>query len=164
MLPLIIMTDKKNWLIRFLDKKRVRITPRHYRRNIKITIFFIAFILPGILMTISVNSGDRVLIIGTAILTLVLISISILLTNTYFKSIALKGDSVLIKSLRNRNTVTSVRSIQDVKSRHLAGLTFTRFRFILDGKTNNIVLINRTSTLLFTPEASIRRAILEYKK
>lgn len=158
------MTDKKNWILKFLDKKRVRVTPRHYRRNVKVTFIIISLLLLGFFFGISIKSGDKIVIFASALLSFLLILSLIYFTITYFKSIALKGDSILIKSLLNKNMVTSVRSITNVKSRQIVGLTFTMLRFNLDGKSNCIYLVNRTKSLLFMPDVLLRRALQEYKK
>lgn len=103
-----------------------------------------------------------------------ILSVSITLTSlfvwllfirkTYFSlaAAALKGDTLILKSINDTNCVTSIRSIRKINTRKIGNTTVTSIHYKLDGSTKKAVLVSDSDDEL-QPSEAIRSAQRYFK-
>lgn len=149
---------------RLVNRKRVDITPMNYLRRFSIHLTIYVLLSLGISGAIIVTQG----LTYPALFSSVALSLSSIALWTFFrsrtKSVAVKGDTLILNSYHNHSLVTSLRSIKDVHTTRIPGVHITRLNFKLDGVNRSALVINRSWAVPSTPERMIRKAIALSKK
>lgn len=158
MAPIRVVVD------RLYNRKRVSVTPRNYLKRCKLFMLLHFVFMSAVIGLLFWILGITVLSIAIT-LAIAFISIS---SFAYFakktKSVAVKGDTLILNSFDKRSCVTSLRSIKNVHTSSLLGIQLTRLNYKLDGLTRSTVVINRSWAVPSTPEQLIKKAIQLSKK
>lgn len=158
------MQSHRAFLELLTQKKRVEITPLNCLHRLKV----LALVL--LLFTVSISSlllfqyGVTFLTLSSALVLLLVTGIVIYYFRMRFKSLAIKGDTMIINSFDNKACVTSIRSIKTVRTSTIFGFHWTSIDFKLDGVTRSCLFINRISSVPVTPEIAIKKALQLSKK
>ena len=153
------MNTKRNLLSSLLRKERVDITSTHYQKNIK--SFLIVFVLALISFTFWSLWSARLtysLLFLSGAMTGSLLTISYYFYR-HIQAAAVKGDTLILKSLSKKNKVTTLSSIQKIKTTSIFGVQFTDMIYNLDGLSNRAIIITLASRVPVNPEKSIKKAI-----
>lgn len=78
------------------------------------------------------------------------------------RSVSLKGDNLILKSMGNQNTIAPVGSIRKVETKVLMGVEYTKIRFYLDGSFSGFFIFTKRGGE--TPETLIRKQIRASRK
>lgn len=144
---------------RLYNRKRVDITPQNYlprfKRHIALTLILSTLITALFLFQYGIDFITLGLSIGFFVLTMVVA--------VYFKkrtkSVAVKGDTLILNSFNKQSCVTSLRSIKKVHTNTFMGVQWTQMSYNLDGVTRSMIMINRSWAVSSTPEKLIKKAI-----
>lgn len=158
------MQSHRAFLELLTQKRRVEITPLNCLQRLKV------FGLVMVLFTVSLSSlllfqyGLTFFTLSSA-LVLLLVTLGVIY---YFririKSLAIKGDMMIINSFDNKACVTSIRSIKTVRTNTIFGFQWTNIDFKLDGVTRSCLFVNRISSVPVSPEIAIKKALQISKK
>lgn len=77
-------------------------------------------------------------------------------------SASIKGDSLILKNVKNQNCVTSLRSIKKLKSKKIGGLILTSIHYKLDGSNRRALLLSDSESSI-KPIVALRCAQRHYK-
>lgn len=158
------MTKETQLIAEFSNRSRVRISPENYTKRVRL------FLYAGIAL---IFLFDLYLLLSSRLtfLNLGVIASSIILgAGVYFfcslkiKSTVVKGDTLIVKSLSQKNKVASLRSIKNVRTKSLMGIQWTNLKFSLDGRNESILFFGKSSQLPISPEVAIREAVKMSKK
>ena len=146
------------------ERSRVEITPKNYFKRLNTCL-----IILGISVVVSVSVGLYVSEISFLNLGL---AGALVLSTGYFcyrfknktNSIAIKGDTLILNAPGKPSCVTSVRAIKDVQTSSFLGVQLTRLKYVLDGRTRFVKVINLSSSVESTPELLIKKAMELSKK
>ena len=144
---------------RLYNRKRVDITPRNYlprfRRHIFLTLVFTSLITTLFLYLFNINF----LTLGISIGFFVSAVAFIVYCQKHTKSVAVKGDSLILNSFKKQSCVTSLRSIKAIHTNTFLGIHWTQMSYNLDGVTRYMIVINRSWAVSSTPEKLVKKAI-----
>ena len=158
------MYTKRELIQNLSDKKRVRVLPTNYISCVK-TILFSSIILVGSLITfILLSSRLTFLNLGIVMLLTFTIVGFYLFCQKKIKAAVLKGDTLIVNSMNKSSTVTSLRSINKVRTKSMMGLQLTQLSYSLDGKVESAMFVGKASYLPFSPENTIKKAVKLSKK
>ena len=80
------------------------------------------------------------------------------------QSTSVKGGTLILNTLDNKNKVTSLRSIKKIRTKSALGLQWTSLSYNLDGRDQNAIIVNKASAVPVLPETAIKKAIALNKK
>ena len=158
------MNKQRALLDRLYARKRVRITPKNYLKSVK-RVISTCFIFLAVIIGISLwalNFNYLSIAISVVIVCIAFKLFNFVTQN--LRSTSIKGDALILTSINKRSVVTSIRSLQKIKSFHFIGLELTKMKYNLDGKECSSIIINREGAYPFSPERSIRKAYELSKK
>lgn len=142
-----------------LERKRVEITPLNYLQRCRVHMSV------QLLLTL-LASAASMYVMGLNFISLgisALLLISTIFSSIYFrkhtKSLAVKGDALILNSFDRRSLVTSLRSVRKVRTRQVLGLHITRLDYNLDGRNRSTLVVNRSWAVASTPERLLKKAI-----
>ena len=158
------MNQKRIILNLLNNRKRIDITCKNYLINIRIIL--ISLFLAVILLNVLVQYYNEVSIVSLA-----LSAINILFFGLIFRKIhnstsatSIKGDTLILNNAKKKHYVTSIRSIQKVKTASFLGIQMTRLYYNLDGVNRRLFFLTRCSSCSFTPAHLVQKAIKLSKK
>ena len=158
------MSRKKQFVDLLLNSKRVALTsPKYFKRLRTLLLLLSAGFLLTILLIFWQFGLEYISLILAGV---ILISGFIVLRflSNHIHASAIKGGTLVVTSLSKRNYVTSLRSLNSVKSYHLPGINITRLSFNLDGIERRSIIINADRDLPFSADKVILKARTIYKK
>jgi hypothetical protein len=106
---------------------------------------------------------------GKSVMTLVLLSFNIVFISLFGKSYrslssaVIKGDSLIIRNVENKSSVTHVRSIRTVRTKRLGRKAITTLKYKLDGIQHSALLVSDINEQE-PPQFMIQRIQKELKK
>ena len=151
-------------LNRLESRENIYITPIKYLEKCNL-VFLIMFFLAIISdLFIVFFFGKSFLTIGLVALVSFLTMGIILYLRSHIKSTYVTGDTLIFKSFDNSSKVTSLRSVQKVKTKSMLGLALTRLEYNLDGTSNSVLFINPGSSKFSSPDRVLTEAIDWSKK
>lgn len=140
---------------------RINFTSSEYLSKVKT---FLALVIFAVIVTLAlviffngVTYLNLFISLGSGILTFIFLSY----IYSHSQTAALKGDTLIMNSMKDRSLVMSVSSVKRIKSKCVMGFCWTSIKYTFDGRTNWIFII--TSQLETSPKLSILAAI-ELKK
>lgn len=142
-----------------LERKRVEITPLNYlqRCRVHMSVQLLLTVLASTAMIYAMGMNFLSVGIGAGLL------IFAILSSIYFrkhtKSLAVKGDALILNSFNRRSLVTSLRSVRNIRTRQILGLHITRLDYNLDGRNRSTLVVNRSWAVTSTPERLLKKAI-----
>lgn len=130
------------------------------RKRVLLGIFFLIVLLHSLLI-FYFYSGSKIII--TALGFSLLASIFLYRKNyLLLSSASIKGDSLILKNVKNQNSVTSLRSIRKLKTQRIGGMIFTFVHYKLDGSNRRALLVSGPENKL-QPIVALRSAQRHYK-
>lgn len=146
------------------NRKRVDITPTNYLLATKVILLLLlltsAFIGGFILFNKGITWTSLAISGSIGLSTLILVYY----LYRHVRSVAIKGDSLILVNLNKKSAVMSLRSIKNVRSKLFLGLQITTIQYKLDGKKDSSVIFSRTRSLPASQESVIKHAIAQVKK
>lgn len=140
---------------------RVNFTSSKYLSRVKIVlVLFVAFVV-ALLVTIITTSGITYTTLFTVLSASLMAYLIVSYIYSHSQSASLKGDTLILSSMKKRSSVMSVSTVRKVKSRSFLGLCATFIRYKVDGRTNWIFIL--TPEMQTSPEKVINKA-LEWKR
>lgn len=106
--------------------------------------------------------GLSILSVSLTLFSLLICAISLRKTYLSLAAAALKGDTLILKSINDTNCVTSIRSIRKINTHKIGNTTITSIHYKLDGSTKKAVLVSDTDKDL-QPSEAIRSAQRYFK-
>lgn len=153
------MQERMSLFDRLKDRKRVDLTPKNYIKKVK-TSFAVILLLAGISIGITfLITGLTYPFIGITIGIVLMSFFLIRYLSGKVKETAVKGDTIILKSVDERAIVTSIRSVGHIRSSRFLGIEITSFRFNLDGRIRSALIINRCSFLPSSASDFLKKAI-----
>ncbi len=153
------MANNRVILDQLYNRKRVRITPKDYLKRCRLYIMLHLMVIAIALFLLLSAIGVTFLSLG---ISGVIIASSIGLCYLFLKrtkSVAVKGDTLILNSINKQSCVTSLRSIKEVNTNTVLGLHLTRLDYKLDGVNRSTLVVNRSWAVPSTPEQLIKKAI-----
>ncbi len=144
---------------RLTNRKRVDITPLNYLQRCAISMIVQVFLALAIATWVVYSIGLTFVTLGVSAAILISAVAFCLYFRKQTKSVAVKGDTLILNSYDKRSLVTSLRSVKSVRTVNILGVHFTRLKYKLDGVTRKALLLNRSWAVPSTPEHLIRKAI-----
>lgn len=158
------MLNEQSIMDRLAEKNRVDVTPKNYFKSINTCLIILAIVLISV-----VGSGlyvAEITFLNLAIAGFLIVFFGFL--GYRFKrntnSIAIKGDTLILNAPGRPSCVTSIRAISNVQTNSVLGLQMTKLRYNLDGRTRSIKVINRASSVVYSPEQLLKKAMELSKK
>ena len=153
------MNRRKDLINSIIQRKRVDITSTNYRKITKAMLLLAttAFIAAAIYILISTRLTYGLLFFAGAVTGASLTILYYLYR--HIQAASLKGDTLILSSLNQKNKVTSVRSIKKVKTSSFLGIQFTDMVYNLDGSNNRAIIITLASRAAVKPEKFIKKAM-----
>lgn len=142
-----------------LERKRVEITPSNYLQrcrkhmSVQLLLTLLASAATIYLMGLSFIS------LGISATLLIFTILSSMYFRRHTKSLAVKGDALILNSFNRRSLVTSLRSVRKIRTRNVLGLHITRLDYNLDGRNRSTLVVNRSWAVPSTPERLLKKAI-----
>lgn len=153
------MKERRNLIQLLFDQKRIELNTPHYKSLAFLSIAFIVLIESILTLLIGISVGIEI----ESLITLGLIWISGSLVANYIyrnlRSLSIKGDMVIMRSLNGKNDVIHIQSVRYVRSYHVLRIQFTFIKFRIDGTTRNVFAVTKTSMFNSTPEHTFRKAL-----
>lgn len=153
------MKQRRNLIKLLFDRKRIELNSPHHNQLAYLFLSFIlcTSILISYLTTVKVGLDYFTLtiigLIGLATLTSVRIFMNRL------RSISIKGDMIIFKSLRGKNEVTNIQSVRSVTTYHFVNTRLTFVHYRLDGATKRVISITNARNFISSPENAFRKAL-----
>jgi len=158
------MVQERVVIERLLNRKRVDITPLNYLKRCKRQMFVHVLVFLSAIAAILLQFGVTFISLGVSAGLLFSLAMIFLYFLKRTKSVAVKGDTLILNSFNKRSCVTSLRSIKNVNTHSFLGIQWTRMCYKLDGVTRSAFFINRSWAVVSTPEQLIKKAIQLSKK
>lgn len=157
--------DQKRLILKLLlNRKRVDITCANYLANVQNVLlsFYLIIVLLNVLYLYfqGIHFDTLGLVIGNLLLFAFLFRKIRLSTS----ATSVKGDTLILNNSKKKHLVTSIRSINKIKTNSILIFQITRFYFKLDGRNRSTLLITRRNSFSFPPEPVLRKAIELSKK
>lgn len=146
------------------SNKRIALSPAKVLRRLKVlfVLSLAAIFFAGIMLLFSraLSMTAAIIFIGT---------VGILVTALFTigkkaKSASIKGDTLILKGLDNKNCVTTLHSVRTVKTYEVIGFQITTLRYSLDGRSHLSILLGNPPGVSITVETCLRKAIQLSKK
>lgn len=157
--------NQKRLIIKLLhNRKRIDITCSNYLSNVQntlISLFVFVLVLNGLFLMVT---GIEFITLGLVVFNLLFFAFLFRRIRKSTSATAIKGDTLILNNSKKKHLVTSIRSINKIKSFSFLMFQITKFSFKLDGKNRSTVLITRVNSFSFSPEHLLRKAILLSKK
>ena len=153
------MKQRRNLIKLLFDRKRIELNSPHHNQlaYLFLSLILCTSILVSYLTTVRVGLDYFTLtiigLIGLATLTSVRISMNRL------RSISIKGDMIIFKSLRGKNEVTNIQSVRSVTTYHFLNIRITFVHYRLDGATQRVISITNARNFISSPENTFRKAL-----
>jgi len=158
------MHERKSWFKQLLSADRISLTSPHYFKRIR--IFLTCYVLLSLGLIGALLYSLEITLITLTLATAILISILLLIAFCSKKlfSSALKGGTLILRDMKHRNHITSLRSLKKVKSIRFGIFQLTTIQFKLDGIVRSGVIINSDYHIPFNTDRFLLKAIDLYKK
>lgn len=146
-------------MLSLLNRDRTEITPKDYFKRFVVHVI-IQFVL-GLALGASLLYWLGITVFSISIvaaLTLIPLILSLRFRRRT-RALVVKGDTLILKNYRKGSLVTSLRSIQKIRTIRLPGVYITRLEYNLDGKNRTTTVVNRSWAVANTPEKLIRKAM-----
>ena len=149
---LALLSDKLN------DNARVDLYDKNYLFRIKWTF---PMLLLSSLITLSVLFSTGVmnqiqLIISSVVVMIVLLIVQVLSRRA--RVAALKGDSIILKGIDSKSTVTSLRSVRRANSYQIFGIPITHLNYTLEQQKKTSIVFGAPSGMKSSLDQLIRHA------
>lgn len=153
------MKQRRNLIKLLFDRKRIEFNSQRHNQT--------TFIFLGIVFTLtSLISYYSLIENGTNLLTLCFIGLTWITVLATFRvlmnrirTISIKGDMVIFKSLRGKNEVSNIQSIRSVTTYHLFNTRLTFVHYRIDSRTKKIMCITHASSFISSPQNAFRKAL-----
>lgn len=131
-------------------------------RNLKITtvllfVFCSAFALALLAFLFATKlTFSKILLVG---ITGGLVSTLCYVFIRNYTAISVTGDTLILKNFKQKNTVTSLRSIQSVSTKRIGQYRYVRMKYNLDGLSRKAVFVSQTCKGKINPDEFLAQAI-----
>lgn len=124
------------------SKKRVKFYTRTFRKRIKTILYGICAlcILSISIAAYSYDLNFRELVTTIFFTVIIFTTFVLIVKNIYFTSI--KGDMIIFQDLWKNSKVTTIESVQRVKTRSLLLSQMSLVSFVLDGKSRKCLILS----------------------
>lgn len=158
------MQEKRVLLERLIARQRIDFTPANYFKRLKIIILVLAIIAISsvalILSVLGVTYFTLLLSLGISLFTIG----AVYYLRSKVKSTSVKGDTLIVNSFNRTSCVTSILSVNQVKTKSFFGIQWTNINFKLDGISQSALFFTIASSVPVPPEVSLQKAIRLSKK
>jgi len=142
---------------------RVDLYEKNYLCRVKWTFPLLLLIsLISLSFLFSIGAMNQSQLVISSLLAIVILTI-VRLTVRRARIAALKGDTLILKGINAKSTVTSIRSIRKASSYHFFGIQVTRLNYTLD-KQNRSSLVFGTPSGMSTSLDHLLNHAKQYKK
>lgn len=153
------MKQRRNLIKLLFDRRRIELNTRRHNQYAYLFLGFVLIIATIISYITTLSAGlnySSMTIIGLIVISsLTLLRIFI----NRLRSISIKGDMIIFKSLRGKNEVTNIQSVRSVTTYHFLNTRITFVHYRLDGATQRIISITNARTFISSPENTFRKAL-----
>ena len=153
-----IDNDLNNLFDQLDANKRVELYEKDYLRRIKWT--FPTLLLTSLIsLSILYYTGvlnQMQLIISSAIVLVILSVVQLLARRT--RVAALKGDSLILKGIDSKSTVTSIKSIRKAHTYQIFGVSVTRLNYTIDKRSQSSLVFGGPSGVNSPLDQLLRQA------
>lgn len=141
------------------NRNRLEVTPKDYLKkfNNKLWVIFIfSLLLAGSFIAVRGISFEAIAISGGFVF---LVTVILYYIRKKTNAVALKGDTIILKDMKDKTCVTSVRSVREITTNSVFGIQWTTLKYKLDGIKRSTFFVNLKWTVSDTPEEVVRKAI-----
>lgn len=150
-----------NFTSQLNPSNKIPISTINEKRKRLLLILFFLIAIPQILLIFYFYTGAKIISVALGLL---FILTAIIYRKNYLilSSASIKGDSLILKTVKNQNSVTTLRSIRKLKTQKIGRMIFTFVHYKLDGSNKKALLVSDIETKL-QPVVALRSAQRHYK-
>lgn len=160
----ITSSEVKMFTKKLSSAQRFRLCPHNYARRFQVlSLIFIAIVLTFIFVQY-VGMNPSIQVAAYFLVLCVSVMVSWIVFYKRLRTASIKGDTLILKSLTHKSSITSVRSIQSVHSYRILGFHVTSLCYVLDGKRKKAILLGNSTGTTLPLDFFINEAVLWNKK
>lgn len=146
------------------SSQRFRLGSEKYTRRFRLLFLLTITGIVGLSLVFLFQQKPTFIDASLFLFLVILLSISWLTLDKRLHHATLKGDALILRSMSNKSSVTSIKSVRKVRTYNILGLKFTSLNYYIDGRHRKSILLGSRPGSSFTVEYFIIVAISWSKK
>lgn len=159
------MMNTEDYIIQANSGKKVDLSPTNARRKVWFYILTSIIVFSSISGLFIYNKGLNWSSLFVCFTLFAFLGITIILVLKDYSLVSVKSGNLIISDIKKeKNLVTSIRSVRKLKTTRVGRVHFTSFNYHLDGRNRRAVILKRVPLSDLAPEVVLRKLKEEKEK